>query len=397
MEKSFETPPRPLCVHTEGKKAMSTIRGLCSRGTKRDRRPGGAGGGTRSDCNAAEPNASEPVPSSAARRAASDHDDAATDAATANPRRKRRRTGKGAGAGAGANAHSNAAGPCAICLLPAVATDDGDNETNEGMPACGHRFHAECVLALQRSGVHTLCPLCRAAIPASASTMVDDAWTLAARANFGKADEVTFRLLQHAVVAKLRDAVAIAGDPEGHSRALNDLARMLMAQGEYISAEPLLRRSLALQKKEHGDTPHQNVAAAMNNLANVIAEQGKFSEAERLYKEALAIAKQSHGGGDAPHEAVSAGMGNLAVVLCGLKRYAEAEQLQRQALEIDRKVHGDVHPSVAMDLSNLAKILGRNVSAGAEAARLGKQALSIFETTLGPEHPWSQSCRMDWG
>ena len=135
----------------------------------------------------------------------------------------------------------------------------------------------------------------------------------------------------------------------------------------------------------------------MNNLANVIAEQGKFSEAERLYKEALAIAKQSHGGGDAPHEAVSAGMGNLAVVLCGLKRYAEAEQLQRQALEIDRKVHGDVHPSVAMDLSNLAKILGRNVSAGAEAARLGKQALELAEKTLGPGHPHVQEYRQDWG
>ena len=31
----------------------------------------------------------------------------------------------------------------------------------EDMPTCGHRFHAECVLALQRQGVNNLCPLCR--------------------------------------------------------------------------------------------------------------------------------------------------------------------------------------------------------------------------------------------
>ena len=63
-------------------------------------------------------------------------------------------------------------------------------------PNCGHRFHAECVLALQRSGVNNLCPLCRSAMPESAVTMVEDAKTLKVRAEYGKVDAATYRTLR---------------------------------------------------------------------------------------------------------------------------------------------------------------------------------------------------------
>ena len=149
-------------------------------------------------------------------------------------------------------------GTCVICLepLPAKMTRAAAALV-EDMPACGHRFHAECVLALQRSGVNNLCPLCRAGMPTSAQTMVEDAKTLWVRADKGKVDGATYRMLKEAATAKLREAVA--RDPQ-HSLALNELAFELKDQGKYAEAEPLFRRALELDLKKHGDKPHAAVA-----------------------------------------------------------------------------------------------------------------------------------------
>ena len=129
----------------------------------------------------------------------------------------------------------------------------------EDMPACGHRFHAECVLALQRSGVNNLCPLCRAAMPESADTMCEDAQTLKVRADKGKVDGATYRMLKEAATAKLREAVA--RDPN-HSWALNELAFELEDQGKYKQAGPLYRRALELGPKKYGDPPHPGLGTA---------------------------------------------------------------------------------------------------------------------------------------
>lgn len=65
-----------------------------------------------------------------------------------------------------------------------------------------------------------------------------------------------------------------------------------------------------------------------------------------------------------------------------------AEPLYRRALAIDEKALGPDHPSVAIDLSNLAKLLYvKGDYAGAEP--LYRRALAIDEKTLGPIHPYT--------
>jgi len=354
-----------------------------------------------------------------------------------NPRRKRQRTAKGAGAGAGAGASSDDGkrAPCVICLEPLpVKMTRAARASVEDMPTCGHRFHAACVLALQRAGVNNACPLCRAAMPESAWTMVEDAHTLRVRAEYGKVDGATFRMLVQARVQKLRDA--IARDPQ-HGRALNDLAYALEDQGKFKEAEPLYRRFLEVAKKDSGGKPHVDVATSMCNLGNNLAQQGKddeaealllqsiemrkelfgeedprvgvpinnlaslyykqhrYAEAEVMYTQALELAKKEHG--DTPHEHVSCGLMNLASAKASQDKFDEAVALLREALEIDKKVFGDEHPDVAKSLFNLANTLRCQGSESAEAKRLGKQALAVAEKALGPDHPETKMYRKYWG
>ncbi len=54
---------------------------------------------------------------------------------------------------------------------------------------------------------------------------------------------------------------------------MNDLARLYWQQGRYAEAEPLYKRSLAIQEKALGpDDPA--VAMDLNNLALLYDEQG---------------------------------------------------------------------------------------------------------------------------
>ena len=67
-------------------------------------------------------------------------------------------------------------------------------------------------------------------------------------------------------------------------------------------------------------------------------------------------------------------------------RHADAEPLCKQAMEIYRTALGEQHPSYATSLNNLAGLydaMGRH----AEAEPLCKQAMEIRRTALGERHP----------
>ena len=58
----------------------------------------------------------------------------------------------------------------------------------------------------------------------------------------------------------------------------------------------------------------------------------------------------------------------------------------RRALAIDEASFGNHHPEVAIDLNNLATLL-QDTNRLAEAEPLLKDAVRIFENSLGSEHP----------
>ncbi|CAN0320728.1 unnamed protein product, partial [Ectocarpus sp. 6 AP-2014] len=64
---------------------------------------------------------------------------------------------------------------------------------------------------------------------------------------------------------------------------LNDRAGLLESQGKYEEAEPLYRRSLAIDETVYGPY-HPSVARDLNNWAGWLQNQGKYTEAEPLYE-----------------------------------------------------------------------------------------------------------------
>ncbi len=59
---------------------------------------------------------------------------------------------------------------------------------------------------------------------------------------------------------------------------LNNLAALYKTQGRYAEAEPLHRRSLAIDEKVFGPE-HPSVATDLNNLAALYDDQSRYSEA----------------------------------------------------------------------------------------------------------------------
>ena len=187
-------------------------------------------------------------------------------------------------------------------------------------------------------------------------------------------------LAPHALaVAGRADALEIA---EPTARLFNEIGLLLRAKAGYREAEPLMRRSLAIDEKSHGPD-HPNVAIRLNNLALLLQDTNRLAEAEPLMRRALAIDEKSHG---PDHPNVAIRLNNLALLLQNTNRLAEAEPLMRRALAITEKSDGPDDPKVAIRLNNLAMLL-QDTNRFADAEPLMRRALAIDENSDGPDHP----------
>ena len=115
------------------------------------------------------------------------------------------------------------------------------------------------------------------------------------------------------------------------------------AGARYADAEPLHKRSLAIQEKALGPD-HPDVATALNNLADLYRIEG-VSPTRAAYKRSLAIREKVLG---PDHPDVAAALNNLAALYVGQGRYADAEPLYKRSLTIQRKPFGPDHPDVAV-------------------------------------------------
>ena len=163
---------------------------------------------------------------------------------------------------------------------------------------------------------------------------------------------------------------------------LSNLAILLQATNRRAEAEPLMRRALSITEQNHGPD-HPDVAASLTNLARLLKETNRLAEAEPLMRRALSITEQNHG---PDHPDVAASLNNLAMLLESTNRPAEAEPLIRRALAINEKSYGPDHPHVAVCLNNLASLF-QGTNQLAEAEPLIRRALAINEKSYGPDHP----------
>jgi tetratricopeptide (TPR) repeat protein len=163
---------------------------------------------------------------------------------------------------------------------------------------------------------------------------------------------------------------------------LNNLAQLLLATNRLVEAEPLMRRALAIGEQSFGPD-HPSVAIRLNNLAQLLQKTNRSAEAEPLMRRALAMGEQSFG---PDHPIVAIRVTNLALLLQATSRLVEAEPLLRRAVAIDEKSFGPDHPEVATDLNNLAVLL-KVTNRLVEAEPLMCRALAIDEKSFGPDHP----------
>ena len=202
-----------------------------------------------------------------------------------------------------------------------------------------------------------------------------------------KAGEEAYRRGQYVeaqkqFLAALKEAERFGNLDPRLATSLNDLAEVHRKQGQYAKAEPLFRRSLAMQENALGPE-HPNVALSLNNLAALYYAQGEYAEAEPLLQRSLAIREKALG---PQHPDVAQSLNNLAVLYLAQGEYGEAERLARRALAIQEKALGSEHRDVALSLNNLAELY-RNQGKYGEAEPLHKRSLAIREKALGPDHP----------
>ena len=184
----------------------------------------------------------------------------------------------------------------------------------------------------------------------------------------------------------MREALSIARqglpakDPEIDT-ALNNLSVVLTQENDRIKwdeAEKLLREALQLRQARI-PIDRTAISSSLNNLAGLYVAEERYSDAQPLYQEALRIDRA----------ALPAGHPDIAIDLIDLARVVgpeESEKDYREALEIDRKALPAGHPVIASLLYNLA-ILLQNQGRLAEAEKVYREALQIQQTALPPTHP----------
>jgi len=175
----------------------------------------------------------------------------------------------------------------------------------------------------------------------------------------------------------LTRSLAILKDPtvEGH------LGEVYLEERRGREAETLFRHVLAT-RQDAGHSDPADIAVAMGDLAMAYKYEGKFGQAEALLRQALVILEERFG---PDHPMLSSALGPLGVTLAREGKYREALSVTERTWQILRQ-----DPRVAgPDLINTMSTLGMLYSLTGqfrEAESYGKEAVAKAEAIYGPDH-----------
>ncbi|HMQ15371.1 MAG TPA: serine/threonine-protein kinase [Phycisphaerae bacterium] len=149
-------------------------------------------------------------------------------------------------------------------------------------------------------------------------------------------------------------------------------AQVLLAKGEKVEAETLLRAADALAAQSlPADDPLR--LTVMTNYGALLFSLGRYDEAEplmsRTYEQRLAL----HG---AEHPYTLTALNNLANVTRRIGRVDEGERLMRLNMERHRAAVGDRHPNTITGIYNYADLL-RELGRHAESERLFSECVDL--------------------
>jgi tetratricopeptide (TPR) repeat protein len=198
-----------------------------------------------------------------------------------------------------------------------------------------------------------------------------------AQGNYRRAKKVLIRAV---AIAELH--VVPEKYPNTFLSALHYLCCVYLRLEEYVRAQPIAERQLALVEQFKGPH-HPQVGAALNNVAACLKGQGKLSEALSMYERVLAITERVHGSN---HTDVATTLSNVGNLYREQGDHRRAKGVLERALVIDERALGPQHLDVANTLGHLANCCHM---AGdlAQAKSLLERALAIYDTQLGRTHP----------
>jgi tetratricopeptide (TPR) repeat protein len=183
----------------------------------------------------------------------------------------------------------------------------------------------------------------------------------------------------------LRRALAIvnaheAESPDKGADTFTAWGALLENEGKNADAIVWLGKALAIWDNL-GDTNSLAAADAAHSLALAYRQEGDLPRAESLYRRALAAYRHA----SRPRNLVAV-LNNLGRVLTEQSRYKEAEQLYHEAIDVAEQRLGPEHPDVAIGMSGLGKLmLARRKFSDAEP--LLQRAEQIDRKNFAPDHP----------
>jgi tetratricopeptide (TPR) repeat protein/CHAT domain-containing protein len=171
------------------------------------------------------------------------------------------------------------------------------------------------------------------------------------------------------------------GDP-AVATTVNNLGMLYWQQGDRARAAKFLEKALEIWERSLGPD-HPKVAVSLGNVASLYRMTGDLERAEPLYERALAIWDQSS---DPAHDQLVETLRQLGAIRQGNGDYARAESLLKRALALDEKAYGASHTATAVALNGLASLYFE-WGDDARARSLLERVLAIVEGALGPDHP----------
>ncbi len=163
--------------------------------------------------------------------------------------------------------------------------------------------------------------------------------------------------------------------------ALDAEIEQLTREGRFGEAIPLAERALSIQERTLGPD-HPGVLEALNDLALLYRATGDYADAEALFERILEITTTALGPRDA---AVAVTVNNLGILYWEQGDRARAVKFLEKALEIWQSSLGPDDPKVAVALANLASI-DRNGGDSARAESRYEKALAIWEKHADPDY-----------
>jgi tetratricopeptide (TPR) repeat protein len=175
-------------------------------------------------------------------------------------------------------------------------------------------------------------------------------------------------------------------------RARVELVRIAEQQGALDQGGDYERDAEALLAGLGPDAELEALVAKGHGL--LYAARGQLQE--ELRAEQLALDKQRAADGERESPQLATALNNLGTVYAHMGRAADSLALVRQALNIYEHTLGQHHPIYAHTLCNVADT-ERTLGRFAEAQRDAEKALALIEAALGPDHVYVSTAEYQLG